>query len=152
MLDHGADPDPESRAPRVRLTLGLISLIGGAGCAVLGMAFTAGSTYSNLAGAPKTLSDKVDDNYKALTAQIIAGDAEMGKRVDRLEQDMAARRAAFTARLDTTERETKARFADDERDTKAAALVVNSVDLRLTRMEAQLDLVVKNITAGGRGR
>lgn len=39
-----------------------------------------------------------------------------------------------------------ARFTQDEGDTKAAVASMNSVDLRLTRIEAQIDLIVKNVT------
>ncbi len=61
--------------------------------------------------------------------------AQYTDRMDREDADNAQRRVALYARLDA-----------DEKDTKSAAAFVNQVDNRLTRMEAQLDLVVKNIT------
>ena len=62
--------------------------------------------------------------------------AETVERMDRSEAEAVQRRVSLYARLDA-----------DERDTKAAAAFINQVDVRLSRMEAQLDLVVKNMTA-----
>jgi hypothetical protein len=74
-------------------------------------------------------------------------------------KDISDLRSTLVDRLDRTDNETARRAAevnkrmeDDERETKAAAQFVATVDLRLTRIEAQLELIVKNITAGGATR
>lgn len=66
-------------------------------------------------------------------------------RIDQVER-------AANVRMDKIETDVKARFDHDESDEKQIADLVHTVSDRLIRMDAQLDLIVKNVTTVGTRR
>lgn len=101
------------------------------------------------------------NNYAKVTAQETNDYKIVTDRFDRNDRDKDFRRQALDNRLDNDKKEVfarveadkqeaKTRFENDEKDTKAAVASMNSIDNRLSRMEAQIDLLVKNVTTTGR--
>jgi hypothetical protein len=74
-------------------------------------------------------------------------------RIDTVEKNTAARTDTVekntTARMDRIEHDVWARFDHDEAETKQTTELVHTVSDRLTRIEATLELIVKNITNAG---